>query len=100
MHILSVDNATLGSFNCSAIVPLKLLSVLKTFGFSYEGMPYLEDSKGAVRVYSFSKAQWTTVYDPSDDAAESKNWLIGIRNYEMYFYKLEEDIEPIVAPRS
>jgi hypothetical protein len=64
------------------------MAVLKTFGFSYEGMLYSEDSKGIIRVYNFLKAQWTTVYDPVNDSSEAKYWLIGIKNYELQMFKL------------
>jgi len=55
MRVFVVDANTHSDLICSSIVPIKLLSVLKTFGFSYEGMLYSQDSRGAIKVYSFSK---------------------------------------------
>lgn len=98
MQVFIIDSSSHPELICSSIVPIKLVSILKTFGFSYEGMLYSADSKGAVRIYNFNKSQWSTVYDP--ESSEERYWLVGIRNYEMYMYKLEDDLEPTVLPRS
>lgn len=101
MQIIAVDRNCSTSFVSETIVPIKLLSVLKTFGFSYEGLPYTEDSKGTVRVFSLSLGQWTTVYDPDNSEGSHRTWLVGIRNYELIMYKLDkDDLEPTVFPRS
>lgn len=79
-------NSNLGgesSLVCSTFVPLKLQSVLKSFGFSAEGLIYAQDSKGLIRVYNFEKVEWTLIYDPSlaEDDQDKRLWLIGITNY-------------------
>jgi hypothetical protein len=88
MHVFQVDCIGQHDLICSTSVPVKLMAVLKTSCFSYEGMLYSEDSKGIIRVYNFLKAQWTTVYDPVNDSSEAKYWLIGIKNYELQMFKL------------
>lgn len=84
----------------STFLPLKLQSLLKCFGFSAEGMLYSQDSKGAVRVYSFDRAEWGIVHDPAAEEEPSRLWLVGMANYELLAFQLPQDeLEPTVQPR-
>lgn len=78
----------------SVSVSVRPGSLVKAFAFSEEGMLYCQDSKEWVRVFDVAGKRWVNVFDPRrlDNSTNLRYWIVGISHYQLYAFKLDDEI--------